>query len=152
MMIYNDYNYFNNYSVDGPYCRGQRLVPKEPGIPEKTQHAIIAGAIGGYCIWGHDSSVNYQIVLYLTSRIVIGLTTLAREKNIPPFCWKQMTKKNIYPLGAAVVWSIVMALFETCPHVLHPSLKLSMDEIYRFSIFSKDPSRNDGDLIFRRRS
>ena len=122
--------------MDGPYYSGRRLMPKPPGIPENSQHATIAGAIGGYYIWGNYSSVNYQIVLYLTSRILVALATLAREKNIPPFCWKKMTKKNVFPFKAAAVWSLVMVLFEECPNVLHPSLKKSMDEIYRNNFFS----------------
>ena len=32
-----------------------------------------------------------------------------------------------------VVWGLVMVLFEESPHVLHRSLKSSMDEIYRYS-------------------
>jgi hypothetical protein len=38
---------------------------------------------------------------------------------------------KLYPFSAALVWGTVMALFEESPHVLHPSLKMSMDEIYR---------------------
>lgn len=130
--------------VDGPNYRGRRLISKPPGIPEKTIHAAIAGAIGGYCIWGNYTSVNYQIVLYLTSRILVGLSTLASENNIPPFCWKGMTKKNVYPFKAAFVWSVVMVLFEYCPNVLHSSLKRSMDEIYRCDPFSSIDRQNIG--------
>jgi hypothetical protein len=39
-----------------------------------------------------------------------------------------------YPLFAAVVWGLVMILFEERPNLLHPSLKKSMDEIYRYSM------------------
>jgi hypothetical protein len=42
-----------------------------------------------------------------------------------------------YPLFAAVVWGLVMILFEEHPDVLHPSLKKSMDEIYRYSLRDK---------------
>lgn len=48
-----------------------------------------------------------------------------------------MSRKNVYPYKAAVVWSIVMVLFESNPDVLHPSLKKSMDEIYRLNISAK---------------
>jgi peroxisomal membrane protein 4 len=101
------------------------------GIAETTQHAAIAGAIGGYMVWGKYSSINYQIVLYLTSRIITGLVSLAREKQVPPFSCKRLHIRNVYPIQAAVVWGTVMALFETYPHVLHPSLKKSMEEVYR---------------------
>jgi peroxisomal membrane protein 4 len=124
--------------VDGPYRYHPTPIPSTslsttPGIAESTQHAAIAGAIGGYIVWGKYSSINYQIVLYLTSRILTGLVSLAREKLVPPFSWKMLHFHNVYPIQAAVVWGTVMALFETYPHVLHPSLKKSMDEVYRNS-------------------
>ena len=104
----------------------------KPGLPENPRHALIAGAIGGYAVWGRYSSVNYQIVLYLTSRIIVGALTLARERGIPPFGAKGLNFDRSYRLAAAAVWGVVMLLFEEHPHVLHPSLKRSMDEIYRF--------------------
>ena len=134
-------------TVDGPFHQGRRLIPRPAGIPEKPQHAAIAGFIGGYTIWGNYSSINYQIVLYLTSRILTALVTLASEKykTIPPFCWKQIKRKNgFYPYNAAIVWSIVMILFETNPEVLHPSLKRSMDEIYRMNLFKSWNKKGDG--------
>eukprot|EP00563_Minutocellus_polymorphus_P016917 CAMPEP_0181051696 /NCGR_PEP_ID=MMETSP1070-20121207/17192_1 /TAXON_ID=265543 /ORGANISM="Minutocellus polymorphus, Strain NH13" /LENGTH=231 /DNA_ID=CAMNT_0023130735 /DNA_START=253 /DNA_END=945 /DNA_ORIENTATION=+ len=103
-----------------------------PGLPENPRHALIAGAIGGYAVWGRYSSVNYQIVLYLTSRIIVGGLALARERGMPPFSAKMLNFDRSYRLAAAVVWGVVMVLFEEYPHVLHPSLKRSMDEIYRF--------------------
>jgi peroxisomal membrane protein 4 len=103
-----------------------------PGLPEHPYHAFLAGAIGGYCIWGKYSSVNYQLVLYLTSRIIVGCMKLAREKGYPPFSWKRLTFHKSYPYGAALIWGTVMMLFEEYPNVLHPSLRRSMDEIYRF--------------------
>ncbi len=120
------------FLLDGPNA-GRRLVPRPPGLPEYPQHAAISGAIGGYFIWGKYSSINYQIVLYLTSRIIAGMVSLAREKGIPPFKWKMCNFDNVYPMKAAVVWGTVMALFESYPHVLHPSLKKSMDEVYRYN-------------------
>lgn len=103
-----------------------------PGFPGKTQHAAIAGAIGGYLIWGRYSSINNQIVLYLIPRIIEAVVLLAREKKISPFHWKLFNFDNVYPIKATIVWAIVMALFESNPHVLHPSLEQSMNEIYRY--------------------
>ena len=103
-----------------------------PGLPENPRHALIAGAVGGYAVWGRYSSVNYQIVLYLTSRIIVGALTLARERGIPPFGAKVLNFDRSYRLAAAAAWGVVMLLFEEHPHVLHPSLRRSMDEIYRF--------------------
>lgn len=114
---------------------------KSPGIPEEPIHSFLAGAIGGYFVWGRYSSVNYQIVLYLTSRILVGLWKRqfehARQKEghdkraISVAMLDRTTA--LYPIAAATVWGIVMYLFETHPDVLHPSLKSSMDEIYRVS-------------------
>ena len=117
--------------VDGPTL-GRRLVQRPPGLPERPQHAAIAGAVGGYLIWGKYNSINYQVLLYLTSRVIVGLTSLAREKEVPPFSWDMMKFQNVYPLKAAAIWGAVMVMFETYPNVLHPSLKNSMDEIYRY--------------------
>jgi len=135
--LHTNRNEFNRFGylvasllVDGPKF-GRRLIPRSPGIPERPQHAAIAGAIGGYLVWGKYNSINYQILLYLTSRVIVGLTSLLREKGVPPFSLDVMKFQNVYPLKAAAVWGAVMVMFETYPHVLHPSLKNSMDEIYR---------------------
>ena len=78
-------------------------------------------------MWGRYSSVNYQVVLYLTSRVLVGL-------------WKKYgvseSHPRMYSLAAAAVWGVVMMLFEESPEVLHPSLKSSMDEIYRTQLSS----------------
>mmetsp|Transcript_14580 Transcript_14580/g.21377 ORF Transcript_14580/g.21377 Transcript_14580/m.21377 type:complete len:294 (+) Transcript_14580:116-997(+) len=117
-----------------------------PGMPQSPSHSFLAGLIGGYTIWGNPSSINYQIVLYLLSRILMGSLSLAKEKYIthnkaiPIAFFKRLksctTFDKMYPLLAAGVWAIVMVLFEEYPHVLHPSLRRSMDEIYKFVIDS----------------
>ena len=132
------------------------------GHPERPYHALISGAIGGYFVWGRYSSINYQIVLYLTSRVIIGLTKRLFEHYYHPgdghshhniaatttASSQSITKSSnnsssnilqhpqMYPLMAALVWGCVMVLFEESPHVLHRSLKSSMDEIYRYSFDS----------------
>ncbi|CAN0197834.1 unnamed protein product, partial [Phaeothamnion confervicola] len=48
------------------------------GLPRAYSPAL-AGAIGGRLIWARYSAVNYQIVLYLFSRVIVGMATrLAR--------------------------------------------------------------------------
>ena len=107
------------------------------GHPERPYHALVAGAVGGYFIWGRYSSVNHQIVLYLTSRVIVGLAKHTWEKfhglshNDSP---SVLNHPRTYPLLAASVWGLVMVLFEESPHVLHKSLRQSMDEIYRFRL------------------
>jgi peroxisomal membrane protein 4 len=91
------------------------------GQPQYSWHAAIAGAISGYYSWGHYSAVNQQLLLYLSSRVLLG-------------AWKMLTLRRIpFPAMAAVIWGAVMYLFEDDAQVLHPSLKSSMDEIYRYS-------------------
>ena len=121
------------------------------GYPQHSHHALIAGLIGGYTVWGQYTSINYQIVLYLFSRVLVALfqrlaTTMAKHQElqqqrnglhkINPISFitlQQLMKERIYSLSAAAVWGIVMFLFEDSPEFLQPSLRSSMDEIYRFS-------------------
>ena len=107
------------------------------GQPDEPYHAFIAGALGGYVIWGRYSSLNYQLVLYLASRVVVACVQLAREKGIPSFLpWKSINNtlsNNTYPCMAAGIWGAVMMLFESYPDTLHPSLRRSMDEVYRYT-------------------
>lgn len=120
--------------VDGPIQKELHTIPWAPaGHPEHAYHAFVAGAVGGYVVWGRHSSVNYQIVLYLASRVLVG-------------AWKRFfhtsetdeAHPRTYPLAAAMVWGVVMALFEESPHVLHRSLRSSMDEIYKTGLRSTD--------------
>lgn len=131
--------------VDGPsHHLPPALAP--PGEPDRYYHSFMAGWIGGYCIWGRYSSVNHQVVLYLTSRVVVALTKRAWEKfhgtsHQHPSSLMQHPK--LYSLAAATVWGIVMVLFEESPHVLHPSLRSSMDEIYRYRMSSTLSAKSD---------
>lgn len=61
---------------------------------------------------------------------------LASEKGIRPFSSKRFRFPHAYPWAAAGIWGTVMMLFEEYPGMLHPSLKRSMDEIYRFNLSS----------------
>ena len=124
-------HYNNSTSIPGIIKAGQ---------PERPYHSLLAGAAGGYIIWGRYSSVNHQIILYLSSRILVGLAKRGWEhvyQKPRHFNGDPNTSNSIlqhpqtYPLVAATVWGIVMLLFEESPHVLHRSLKKSMDEIYR---------------------
>eukprot|EP00978_Attheya_sp_CCMP212_P003300 scaffold6819_cov51-Attheya_sp.AAC.6 len=116
--------------VDGSRSGGRRLVARPPGVAQNGHHALIAGALGGYCIWGRYSSVNYQIVLYLTSRVAVGGIRLASQRGVKPF--SNISFRQCYPILSATVWGLVMMLFEEHPEVLQPSLKSSMESIYRY--------------------
>jgi len=129
-----------------------------PGKAQSPYHSFIAGLIGGYTVWGRYSSVNYQIVLYLTSRVIAALTTQGVQTIIQRLHPKHphtplpgsnspssimietryystiatwLTFENAYPWLAASVWGAIMVLFETYPESLQHSLKKSMEDIYK---------------------
>lgn len=98
------------------------------GMPASPLHALAAGAVGGWVVWANYSGVNYQIVLYLLSRIVVGLVRLLASKQVRPF--SLVNFKQTYPYLAMGVWAVVMWLYEYHPRVIHPSLASSMDFLY----------------------
>mmetsp|Transcript_71566 Transcript_71566/g.202181 ORF Transcript_71566/g.202181 Transcript_71566/m.202181 type:complete len:259 (+) Transcript_71566:72-848(+) len=100
-----------------------------PGRPSRDWHPALAGALGGYLVWGNYSSVNYQISLYVLSRVLISSMKLAAQKQLKPF--KHFSFEQVYPVGAAAVWAAVMYLWEQHPALLQPSLRTSMDFLYR---------------------
>ncbi|KAJ3415999.1 hypothetical protein HDV05_003596 [Chytridiales sp. JEL 0842] len=92
---------------------------------------FVAGLIGGYIIFGEDNNINQQIVLYLFSRISMGLAKLAVKKEIIP------QPAHAFPVFAAVTWGIVMWLFRQERDVLQGSLQASMQYLYNDSeVFS----------------
>jgi peroxisomal membrane protein 4 len=121
------------FAVNGPLPT-ENLLVQAPGYPERAHHALLAGSIGGYVVWGRYSSINHQILLYLASRISVAL-------------WKRVVLKGeskphprTFSLISALMWGLAMMLYEESPHVLNPSLKSSMDEIYRYNLQSTGES------------
>lgn len=106
-------------------------VATDPGLPASGLDALVAGGLGGYVVWGHNTRVNYQIVLYLFSRVAVGITMRLARHGYPPFA--SFKFDATYPWLAASVWALVMWLFETRPDVVHPSLRRSMDFLYHDS-------------------
>lgn len=66
-----------------------------------------------------------QIVMYLLSRILFGLCRLAVKKGYVP-----QPKQDPFPMTAALVWGIVLWLFEYHRQTLQPSLQSSMTYLY----------------------
>ncbi|KAJ2624131.1 hypothetical protein GGI26_001706 [Coemansia sp. RSA 1358] len=90
-------------------------------------HTFIAGCVGGWFVFGEKTSVNQQIVLYLFSRIAMGLVNTAMKAgnfNAPP---------NSFAMFAAICWGIVMVLFRRDKSMLQDSLKNSMTYLYEDS-------------------
>jgi peroxisomal membrane protein 4 len=109
---------------------GYRLATP-PGTPATELHSFIAGGVGGYLVWANYNGINFQIVLYLLSRITIALVKLVAEKKVQPFA--SYNFKQVYPCLAVATWATVLWLFEHHPKLLHSSLKQSMDFLYHDS-------------------
>ncbi|XP_067936354.1 peroxisomal membrane protein 4-like isoform X3 [Watersipora subatra] len=94
----------------------------------KQYHSAIAAFVGGYIVFGKRTSVNEQINMYLLSRILFGLTRLGIEKG-----YVRDPKVETFPIFAAIVWGIVLWLFEYYPNTLQSSLRSSMTYLYHDS-------------------
>lgn len=96
---------------------------------EKRQiHVLMAAFAAGYFVFGNYNAVNMQINLYLLSRILLGFTRLLVDKGFikqPDF--------PVFPWFAAIVWGVVLWLFEYHPDTLQPSLQSSMTYLYHDS-------------------
>lgn len=106
------------------------------GDKEQVYHAFIAGCIGGYTVFRKDNQVNNQIVMYLFSRVVVGLIKLAYQKLITR-CAEcgpiQRASKHGFEIQATIVWGLVMWLFSSHKTILQPSLQASMQYLYNDS-------------------
>ncbi|XP_064635305.1 peroxisomal membrane protein 4-like [Lineus longissimus] len=93
---------------------------------EKSQiHAFIAAFIGGWLVFGQYNKVNEQINLYLLSRILYALAKLAVKNGYIP-----QPKNAPFPLFGAIVWGVVLWLFEYERDTLQNSLTSSMTYLY----------------------
>lgn len=70
-----------------------------------------------------------QIVLYLFSRIMLGLAKLYWNRTTD----EAPAPSQTYPIFAALVWGIVMWLFRHERKTLQPSLQASMQYLYNDS-------------------
>lgn len=69
--------------------------------------------------------LSLQINMYLTSRALFALCRLGVEKGyIPQLKW------DPFPLHTAVIWGLVLWLFEYHRSTLQPSLQSSMTYLY----------------------
>ncbi|KAI8056331.1 Tim17/Tim22/Tim23/Pmp24 family-domain-containing protein [Gilbertella persicaria] len=100
---------------------------KTNGGKEASIHPFIAGVVGGYYVFGENNSINQQIILYLFSRVVLALVKVPVKRQIID------APQHTYPVFAAVVWGIVMWLFRYEKDTIQPSLRASMQYIYRDS-------------------
>jgi peroxisomal membrane protein 4 len=86
--------------------------------------ACAAGAIAGAAVFGTSSTVNSQINLYVMARVLYALACKHTSLG---------TSTLQYRLFAALVWALVMHLFETQTQLLQASLVHSMTFLYQES-------------------
>ncbi|RKP36533.1 Tim17/Tim22/Tim23/Pmp24 family-domain-containing protein [Dimargaris cristalligena] len=94
------------------------------GQKEASYHAFLAGLVGGYVVFGENTNINNQIVMYLFSRVAIGLAKLAVTRKVVE------EPHRPFPLFAALVWGLVMWLFRHEQSTIQPSLRASMQYLY----------------------
>ena len=98
---------------------------------ESNGDSFLAGLVGGYIVFGEDNNINQQIVLYLFSRILIGLAKVGVQNRV------LSAPNNTFTMFAATVWGIVMWLFRHHRSSLQGSLQASMQYLYNDSeVFS----------------
>uniref|UniRef100_A0A1I7XK20 Peroxisomal membrane protein 4 n=1 Tax=Heterorhabditis bacteriophora TaxID=37862 RepID=A0A1I7XK20_HETBA len=95
---------------------------------KKEWHSFTAAFIMGYFVFGDNNAVNTQINLYLLSRVTLGLVKLAVENKIMP-----QPAFPVFPWFAAMLWGLVLWMFEHHSGVLHGSLVKSMTYLYKDS-------------------
>ncbi|KAL2763819.1 peroxisomal membrane protein 4 isoform a [Daubentonia madagascariensis] len=91
-------------------------------------HSFLAACIGGILVFGENNSINSQISMYLLSRVLFALCRLGVEKGYIP-----EPKRDLFPVFTAVVWGLVLWLFEYHRPTLQPSLQSSMTYLYEDS-------------------
>lgn len=118
------------------YKAGYKLLDRL-AKPSSLNH-LLSGMLFGALIFGKKTGVNHQIVLYLFSRVAIGLATLLYRK-LGQLSQGKLGKIGFieqgygYYLLSAVCWGVVMWLFEKDKSTLQPSLKSSMEFLYKES-------------------
>lgn len=91
-------------------------------------HSFLAAFLGGFLIFRQNNAVNSQISMYLLSRVLFALCRLGVEKGYIP-----KPKWDPFPWFSALVWGLVLWLFEYHRPTLQPSLQSSMTYLYEDS-------------------
>ncbi|KAM5124943.1 peroxisomal membrane protein 4-like [Mantella aurantiaca] len=91
-------------------------------------HSFLAACVGGWVVFGENNTINSQINMYVLSRVLFGMSRLAVEKGFIP-----EPKCDVFPVFSALVWGLVLWMFEYHRHTLQPSLQSSMTYLYEDS-------------------
>jgi len=111
-----------------------------PGMPLYKHHALLAGALSASLAWGRNTALNYQVLLYVASRVLVGTwKRLYENDNNNNDTHPRRRRRHHHPpttvayrLFTGLIWGTAMLLFEESPHTLPVSMVKSMKEIYRF--------------------
>ncbi|KAH0292078.1 peroxisomal membrane protein 4 [Aureobasidium namibiae CBS 147.97] len=121
-----------------------------PAGKEMSSDSFVAGAVGGYYVFGRSkSSVNQQIVIYVAARVVLAAASLAVQPRGDNTLLggkyggrggmgiiglsdqsREAVRRHAWPVFASLSWASVMWLFRFYPDMLQPSLRSSMTYIY----------------------
>lgn len=95
--------------------------------------AFWGGLVGGYLVFGRKagamSTINQQIVLYVFSRVVLGLGKMILE-NMDLSSHKATVANSSWTLLSALSWALVMYMFRKDATVLQKSMLHSMNYLY----------------------
>nr|XP_002747265.3 peroxisomal membrane protein 4 [Callithrix jacchus] len=91
-------------------------------------HSFLAAFLGGLLVFRENNNINSQVNMYVLSRVLFALSRLAVEKGYIP-----EPKWDPFPVVTAVVWGLVLWLFEYHRPTLQPSLQSSMTYLYEDS-------------------
>jgi peroxisomal membrane protein 4 len=121
-----------------------------PKGKEMSSDSFVAGAVGGYYVFGRrKSSVNQQIVIYVAARVVLAAASLAVQPRGDNTLLggkyggrggmgilglsdqhREAVRKHAWPVFASLSWACVMWLFRFYPDMLQPSLRSSMTYLW----------------------
>lgn len=87
---------------------------------------FFAGCLAGFLVFGEKTNVKYNIVLFLLSRNIMGISEVVFKKL-------KMQKMKLFPLLSAFCCGLALFLFEDDKSVLTPSLKKSLAYIIKDS-------------------
>lgn len=125
--------FFNTYQHAkslGLYVLGYKaLVCLLTKLHKKTSkiHNLISGFVVGFLIFGmNKSSINYQIILYLLSRVMVGIVQRFAKK-------RKIGKMKFFPYLAMFCWASVLIIFENNQKVLQSSLASSLEFLFKNS-------------------
>lgn len=101
----------------------------------RPSNSFLAGFVVGGLVFGKKTPINYQINLYLFSRIIIAGVEYLYKKKFAERLGGEGKEEGIerkygFKIMAGLVWGIVMWLFYVDQKVLQDSLASSMKHLY----------------------